>query len=281
MKILKDSIFKIGKAHSVCQDYAANITYPPIRNTTYNVIALSDGCSSSLNTDWGSRFIVNESLGAVWWPKNIKEIMLECQMNISYISDLDLSCLDATLLMATVGTSWDNKVSFSMKIYGDGVFAYRLKNDTVKITKVEFANNAPYYPAYEIFPERKKNYLEIFGGQKTITEYTIQDGKIINTEVKVVEYNECDEYKFIVSDLKSFFLFSDGVETFHQVVKTETSKFTKDISTVDSVLEIMNCPTFGPFLEKKYTKMSEQHAKQGIFHSDDLSVAAFLFQENL
>ena len=80
MKILKDSIFKIGKAHSVCQDYAAGITYPPIRDMTYNVIALSDGCSSSLNTDWGSRLIVNESMNAVWWPKNTKQILLSSKI---------------------------------------------------------------------------------------------------------------------------------------------------------------------------------------------------------
>lgn len=275
MKILKDSIFKIGKAHSVCQDYASN---------KENIIALSDGCSSSLDTDIGARFLVKDSI------KDIFSIQKFSQADACYLisgtlralaaSYLDvnpLTCLDATLLC---GKIIKNERLISC-IYGDGVFSYQLKNDTIKIIQVVFANNAPYYLSYLLSTVRQNNYLEIFGGQKTISEYTIQNGKIINTEIKVVKYNECCEYEFNVDDLKSFFLFSDGVETFHQVIKTETSKFTKDIPTVDSVLEIMNCPTFGPFLEKKYTKLSEQYVKQGIFHSDDLSVAAFLFQEDL
>lgn len=270
MKILKDSIFKIGKAHSVCQDYASHLSLSD------DMIAVSDGCSSSQNTDFGSRILIKRSQCDDWWLKKYPLKFMERCTNAAASLFLEDTCLDATLLLAVIE---DNKLQ--VKFYGDGVFSYQLKDNTIKIVQIEFANNAPYYLSYTLSTVRQRNYLEIFGGQKTITEYTVQDGLIINTEVKVVAYNECNEYEFDVSDLKSFFLFSDGVETFHQVIKTETSKFTKDIPTVDSVLEIMNCPTFGPFLEKKYTKMSEQYAKQGIFHSDDLSVAAFLFQENL
>jgi hypothetical protein len=269
MKILKDSIFKIGKAHSVCQDYASHLSL------SNDMIAVSDGCSSSENTDFGSRILIKRSQCDDWWlGKDLPKFMERCENTVASLF-LENSCLDATLLLASIE---DNKLK--VKIYGDGVFSYRLKDDTIKIVKIEFANNAPYYLSYEISPERKKNYLEIFGGKKTITVYTVTFG---NTDIEYTEvaYNEKTEFEFDISTLKSFFLFSDGVETFHQVIKTETYKFTKDIPVVDSVLEIMNCPTFGPFLEKKYTKLSEQHAKQGIFHSDDLSVAAFLFQEDL
>lgn len=276
MKILKDSIFKIGKAHSVCQDYAVHCN-TELYGDSYELIAISDGCSSSPDTDIGSRILVKRGILDGWWPRRDVSVFMEtCKDVINSLYDLDYSCLDATLLLANV--KLNNKLR--VKAYGDGVFSYRLKDDTIKIVKIEFANNAPYYLSYEISPERKKNYLEIFGGKKTITVYTVTFG---NTDVEYTEvaYNEKTEFEFDISTLKSFFLFSDGVETFHQVIKTETSKFTKDIPVVDSVLEIMNCPTFGPFLEKKYTKLYEQHAKQGIFHSDDLSVAAFLFQEDL
>lgn len=269
MKILKDSIFKIGKTHSVCQDYAAH------SSLSDDMIAVSDGCSSSENTDFGSRILIKRSqCDDFWLQKDLQKFMERCKNSAASLF-LEDTCLDATLLLASVE---DNKLK--IKIYGDGVFAYRFKDETVKIVKIEFANNAPYYLSYENSPERKKNYLEVFGGQKTITVYTVNFCSTI-IEYTEVAYNEKTEFEFDISTLKSFFLFSDGVETFHKVIKTETSKFIKDISTVDSVLEIMNCPTFGPFLEKKYTKMSEQHAKQGIFHSDDLSVAAFLFQEDL
>ncbi len=265
MKILKDSIFKIGKAHSVCQDYAAH---------KGDIIALSDGCSSSENTDFGARMLINRQIQSKIFAFDYESALFMAFVDAKQLG-LNLEILDATLL---VGKIFSNKLNFS--ITGDGVFSYQLKDNTIKIVQVEFANNAPYYLSYMLSVSRNENYLQIFGGQKTITEYTLENGKVINTEIKIVAYNECCEYEFNVNDLKSFFLFSDGVETFHQVIKTETSKFTKDIPTVDSVLEIMNCPTFGPFLEKKYTKMSEQHAKQGIFHSYDLSVAAFLFQDD-
>ena len=44
-----DSFFAIGKAHTVCEDYARDGKIPD----TERVFAIvSDGCSSSPDTDW-------------------------------------------------------------------------------------------------------------------------------------------------------------------------------------------------------------------------------------
>ena len=46
--VYSDSYFKIGKTHLICQDYALH---------SEGHISLSDGCSSSPNTDIGSRLL--------------------------------------------------------------------------------------------------------------------------------------------------------------------------------------------------------------------------------
>ena len=51
-----DSAFQIGKTHDVCEDFALTGTFEDEKNTARYVI-VSDGCSSSQNTDLGSRLL--------------------------------------------------------------------------------------------------------------------------------------------------------------------------------------------------------------------------------
>ena len=55
MFIEKDTFYSTGKSHQVCEDYV-------VANCRYPIICLSDGCSSSKDTDVGSRLIVRSAL---------------------------------------------------------------------------------------------------------------------------------------------------------------------------------------------------------------------------
>ena len=94
--ILKDSIFKIGKTHTVCQDYAIHKQSENVSFKQENIIALSDGCSGAPDTDFGSRFLVKTFVDYSIGNRANYHKIIDC----AEILNLDLYCLSATLLMA-------------------------------------------------------------------------------------------------------------------------------------------------------------------------------------
>lgn len=131
-----DSYFSIGAQHKVCQDYSsqglsAGLPY----------VIVSDGCSSSPNTDIGSR-IVSLYSKHLLESKDIDSLnysgeesfhgKLLHMMESSNFLRLPNTSFDATLLTARV---LDDE-SYVVTCFGDGVIA-RLRNDgSIKITTV-------------------------------------------------------------------------------------------------------------------------------------------------
>lgn len=59
MTLTPDAFFTIGKTHTVCQDYA-HAGFIPGTDQAYAIV--SDGCSGSPDTDFGSRFMVTAAI---------------------------------------------------------------------------------------------------------------------------------------------------------------------------------------------------------------------------
>ncbi len=155
MRFEVDSYFAIGRRHSEqcmpCQDYSLAMA-----NADFAYAIVSDGCSSGERTDIGSRLttliaskIIAGSTGKVNWRDilnyhfgdlhdhlNIPRQLLELS-----ISDMLATCVTA---IATV----DNEVY--VQILGDGVVAVVYRNGQIRIDRIEWADNMPFYPIYRL-----------------------------------------------------------------------------------------------------------------------------------
>ena len=145
-----NSYFALGKTHTVCQDYANNFT----SEHGAMILAVSDGCSSSPDTDFGARFIVQ---AAMTEPNmNPKEIVAVANKASNFLC-LPASCLDATLLVARAlpeGRTPEHPygVAVETTIWGDGVLFVRFKDGKTQLIDVEFEQNTPAYLSYWLDP---------------------------------------------------------------------------------------------------------------------------------
>ena len=158
-----DSFFTIGKSHKVCEDYAIFTpeTFP------IPLFGISDGCSSSVDTDIGSRILLKSLIST--YPNDTKLYVEECSVfwekatKAVSILGLPLGCLDATLNFGYVTTL--NKVEgVEVVTIGDGFVVAQKHTGEFVIIDIEFSQNAPYYLSYEFDSDRKDQFMKL--GQK-------------------------------------------------------------------------------------------------------------------
>lgn len=108
-----DKFFTIGKTHNVCQDYALSGEHNGI---SYAIV--SDGCSSSPDTDFGARFLAKSCEQQILRGHNFngERIIYEAS-GIARQIGLPETCLDATLICAIK----DNNDAIKIYMHGDGV----------------------------------------------------------------------------------------------------------------------------------------------------------------
>ena len=150
-----DIFLEIGHQHKVCEDYIIS------GNAPEPFIILSDGCSSSNNTEMGARILCHlakqylryrgNDLHNIDHKKMGRWIIHNAEMTARQLG-LTLNCLDATLM---VSYFIDNRLY--VFVYGDGVIVLK-KGDEFSYYIVDFSNNAPYYLSYLIDDFRNDLY---------------------------------------------------------------------------------------------------------------------------
>lgn len=181
MKIHIDTFVTKGYSHYMCEDYATHID-----TENYCAVIISDGCSSSENTDVGSSIIalnarkhidfLYKTLDSQEFRKTTDPLKLfsdrtsfarlvaSKSLSITEIMGLNSEALDATLLIVLYDKKRDQISYFQ---FGDGnwiteyvktgVENYHL----IEWTETEYQNNRPYYPSYHNDPQRLEQYLNI------------------------------------------------------------------------------------------------------------------------
>lgn len=260
-----DSAFYIGKTHHVCQDYA-----------THNLdnAIISDGCSSSPDTDWGSRLITLaclEQLKSKSSDNLIENFIYPAYQNVLALN-LPINCLDATLLFVRLN---DNKYHF--RSFGDGIFAKVRKDGAIEISEIEYLSGAPFYLSYQLSEERRKQYLNKFGYYKIIKQYTIQNG-----EVKSFLVTESDDPSIIgftengsSENYLCLAVISDGALSFQQTIATETSKSIVPVKVEILLTELLGFKNyFGSFVQRRVQAFRKECDKRSWFPTDDVSIGA-------
>lgn len=254
-----DSAFFIGSAHNINQDYAISGMENAI---PYCIV--SDGCSSSENTDWGSRLLSKACIKHI--DKIIDDVLFS---NIvintadSYRNTLGLNqnSLDATLLALAVIND-----TVYIKAFGDGIIHINMNNGDKTTFHISYDKNAPYYLSYLLDDNRQKSYVDFCGEPKAL----------INTGEREFFVEPWLNMSFNINDIKSCTLFSDGMESFRQTVKTETNISTHNISynkLIEKFTTYSN--THGEFVKRRAIKALKDLKADCIINSDDLSIASF------
>ena len=269
-----DAYFAMGKSHVVCQDYAAVGTRPQ----GGAIVALSDGCSSSPHTDFGSRFLVHAALQSPWLkPADIARLGEVAGMASDAAEALGLprQCLDATLLVAEVFGG--NNDHLTISAFGDGVIDIEFKSGNRETYSIEFEREAPAYPSYVLNNADLDLYLDKYGTRKVETTLLSSNlSRITKTETSKVTW---EQYGFRVvalwSKVRRVTLCSDGVRSFRR--QTPAGGFESvPLSEVMAEVTAIKSPS-GAFMVRRMRRyLYDFCPKNGLQHDDDVAVASIL-----
>lgn len=286
MQFNVDSYIEIGKSHEICEDYA---THGFINDIPY--IILSDGCSSSKDTDVGSRLLVYACRNALQellhnnLIENLCDSQLEQYMKEQILFNLKLSLkalslkytvADATLLFSFVYNQ--NVYTF---IYGDGHAIIKYTDGTVESMNIEFEDNAPSYISYDLDIMRKEAYVNQYG-DGMVTEYSYDDINQLKSESSWVTVkswlfsNSCHSSIDNIDDIQSITIASDGIESY-MYGKTSTPTDTERID-INNVMKWHKEYTryknvLGEFVKRRMKRIKLNNEKNNIEHFDDVSCA--------
>ena len=271
-----DSIFQIGHDHKVCEDFSLSGI-----SKDFSYIITCDGCSSSTSVDIGARILSMVAEGKIlnvipdWnWSNDFpavefgKFIINAAAEIYNIIPQLHPEALDCTLLIAFV-TNVTKKLT--VVIYGDGVFIHRRKNNLTTI-HVNLANgssdnlkSAPDYLSYYLDSGRMKSYNNLIDNKKEI--YSNYNGL---KETNFYKPHEPFVYECNVEAGDVISVISDGINSFKKADNTS-------IDWQDLVDEFtLYKTTEGEFVQRRISAFKRKCLKEGITHSDDISIATII-----
>jgi hypothetical protein len=284
-----DSYFTIGKTHRVCQDYAkAGMSDDLAAPAAY--VVLSDGCSSSPDSDFGARLMV------LWGADDLQSygntIDLELVARSAEPMDgfpVHPHCLDATLLALFQCRDYEDPDErldgrhLKAILAGDGVLAGRRRDGSINYWVVSYRPGpegqvAPAYPSYLNDEVRLARYLELGHGITTISEYL--DGELVVASEKIVHPEEFTwDVVLDASEFDFVALFSDGVESFY--TKDDRGRVTR-IPVYAVLQQAMAVKGHkGSFVTRRCQRFFERFCpKNGWEHADDFSMAAIWCRED-
>lgn len=255
-----DSHFTIGKSHKVNQDYASHGD---------NFVLVSDGCSSSKDTDFGSRLLVKtyQSLISGKYINRFATFFHALQRSRDLTGNLQIQqeALDATLLSLKV----DND-KYYLKVSGDGFFVKVKTDGSIEYKSFYYPSGAPYYLNYcSIHNDREEKYKELYGTKFIIKTYS--DGILTNQE----EIEDCmiSNFEESLQDIKYLSIMTDGVASFLKSDITETSKSNLPVSEYDVIKELVAYKNHnGEFVKRRMQAFAKHCHINNLENMDDFSV---------
>lgn len=259
-----DAYFAMGKSHTVCQDYAG------VKGTGVGVrVAVSDGCSSSPDTDFGSRFLVKATLGSPAFSLPTAPFIANAANLAAEAVGLPTSCLDATLLVAEVYND-----ELRVVVFGDGVIDIEYKDGKRETHSIEFEREAPAYPSYFLRPDDMILYLEKYGTRTATLTSPLDDrsGAVVQ---KVTRETYGYPMGFNWNVIRRVTLCSDGVRSFRRV--TSPGVF-QSVPLADVLAQVTTIhSTTGAFMVRRMRRFLYDFCpKNGWFHDDDVGVATII-----
>lgn len=270
MKISVDHFLKIGSSHKICEDYIIS-GYDPIP-----YVILSDGCSSSKDTDVGARILAHSAKKVLHELIHTQGIdILDNLNNVSFdariysnalvsVQFLGISrqCLDATLIIMYI---YENHVK--IHIWGDGCVLNSIKHYGKWITKINYSNSMPFYLQYKYVDKNLKEYRK-YAINKTVEKW------FDNTHMSIIPIpvENTFDITFDLNTNSYYLIASDGLDSFIQNAEHY------NIELVNQELTAFK-NTNGAFIQRRMKRALSEFEKQGITHFDDISIGGFFIGE--
>ena len=256
-----DQYYTIGSTHTVCEDYIIQGDVPN------PFIVLSDGCSSSKNTDVGSKILSLTTkrilANTKKWPLDYSEFgQLLINTALKVVKKLKLSeeVLDATVMLAFLQE--DNIVVY---VYGDGCLFTKEHNGTINTIEVEFTHNAPYYLTYWNDKERLLGYASYDPNPLILIDSEYGKSELKPFQTPLV-------FKFPLKKFQYIAIASDGASQcinfqYKMPQKIPLYKIAKDLLGFQDITD--------KFVELRTKNILQQYAQKSIYPVDDLSIGVF------
>ncbi len=274
-----DCVFRIGKTHPVCQDYAVAAAQEKSA-----CVVLADGCSSSADTDIGARLLAKSAerlLPALalisesrdeWqaFPNAAARAAARCAKRLA----VPVTCLDATLMTIKAEDS-----AFVVSCSGDGVVALGRHDGSIEVFVITYAANYPQYASYTLDASRRRQWAATPDNAKTTQHWTLAGANMTEADTQEspaaidVFTGTAAEYRFAV-------ILSDGVQSFARMEQTETSRTTFAVPVSEVLAGLLAFKSGqGQFVQRRMQAFEKECAKRGWQHADDLSMAAVWLSE--
>ena len=293
-----DAFFTIGKSHKVCQDYA-RVTTLPVWKAGRTVAVVSDGCSTSPNTDFGARLLTMAAIecvdiyGEATFDK-VDWMIWRAENRLP--RNLPQNSLDATLLLAFTTGDY-----IQVMACGDGfVLARDRETGEVEILEID-CQNIPNYSSYLLDPNRllsyNENLLRVFEETGEYAGRIIRHWKNIEClregVLKAVQHCpvgiSMDGNKMVVwngfayarsfkrSQYDLILLCSDGIKSFQRMIDGVASPVPVD----EMISHLINIKSFtGEFVTRRMRSFLNRFcAKNNWWYIDDVGVAGIYLEE--
>lgn len=270
-----DSCFFIGSLHKTCQDFAiSEIKSLAIENDTA-ISIVSDGCSGSKNTCFGSRIISKcaENRIKYYLPeensfRNKLLLAIDDARDTLYLNP---ESLDATLLFIQ-----STFTDYEVRVYGDGAILKLKYNGDIEFTLIEYPSGAPLYLNYYLDNRRFDRYKEQYGLQRKIFKYIIKSNELSRSETTIdhtglpyIEDGSNDDYKAIV-------VTSDGISSFVKSIN-KTKELVDPVIIAKAIMDFKSVK--GEFIQRRMNGFKYYCDINSIKHTDDFSVAGISFEK--
>jgi Protein phosphatase 2C len=248
-----DSIYMIGATHSVCQDYV-------VANNSY--VILSDGCSTSPDTDIGSRLLVKaaeQQINTNPNPETLHHEAARLALTWAEAIALPAQAVDATLL-----TAFKKDDQLILGCSGDGVIVTETIDGCRNVYEVSYPSGYPLYPSYLHQPDRLAALATNHRSLKEIRHLS-NGGPLqvhrCESPTHVMRL-AATEYRFVA-------LISDGVRSFF----TTSGKRVESLDLSQVIPELFSFKSWnGAFVARRVKRLMRDCRSKGWQHADDLAL---------
>jgi hypothetical protein len=261
-----DTFSEIGSQHKICEDYCIG------QNEPFPLLILSDGCSSSKNTDMGARIICHLTKQYITQNQQYLNKVIPSQLGDWVIHNAQMTaknlglseeCLDATLIIAYY-VKEENCIRII--VFGDGDIIHQTPNGTIFRHHIHYKPNAPYYLSYRINMFRNQSYH-----QMKVDKTILLDG--VKTETVAYDQPYVMNIFLDMDEFPKILICTDGIESFlKDVVNPVTEPELKYI--LNGFLSFKT--TTGEFLKRRATNALKKLTAENFIHYDDLTIGAIL-----
>jgi hypothetical protein len=276
-----DSVFHIGAAHTVCQDYAlaraGGADADPAGPGPFAV--LCDGCSSSPDTDTGARLLAKAAAqlftrAGAPTARDTPGLHLEAARRaLGWAETLGLppQAADATLMTAHL--DGDDLI---VACTGDGVVCLQSRRGALDAFSISFPSGYPLYPAYARQAGRLVTLFDAGRAVKEVKHFcSASPAEPLRLRGERGGESLTEVFAVPAGDYVYAALFSDGIHSFHTTRRTEAGVRGEAVLFDEVLRELVSFKSpRGSFVGRRARRFLKDCQARGWRHADDLSVAA-------